>query len=192
MRSRHTVWKRYWHVCATALRPATQAEGETGQTFDGFMFPLTAPEVQKYRDGEAFTSWTYNQIPSGAISVACRSPCDPVSREDSDKRHFPGLPGIGMAPRSCSHRMGDRQAEARTDRSSFRIGRHLCRHAHLRAIDPADGPLITARRHLRGRLEYFGGQGGIRTHGTLSRTHAFQACALNHSATCPFRPKPLE
>ncbi len=25
----------------------------------------------------------------------------------------------------------------------------------------------------------------IRTHGTLSRTHAFQACALNHSATCP-------
>ena len=31
-----------------------------------------------------------------------------------------------------------------------------------------------------------GGEGGIRTHGTLSRTHAFQACALNHSATCPF------
>ena len=30
-----------------------------------------------------------------------------------------------------------------------------------------------------------GGQGGIRTLGTLSRTHAFQACALNHSATCP-------
>ena len=30
-----------------------------------------------------------------------------------------------------------------------------------------------------------GGEGGIRTHGTLSRTHAFQACALNHSATSP-------
>ena len=30
-----------------------------------------------------------------------------------------------------------------------------------------------------------GGQGGIRTRGTLSRTHTFQACALNHSATCP-------
>ncbi len=30
-----------------------------------------------------------------------------------------------------------------------------------------------------------GGQRGIRTLGTLSRTHAFQACALNHSATCP-------
>src|SRR5215204_528655 len=29
------------------------------------------------------------------------------------------------------------------------------------------------------------GRGGIRTHGTLSRTHTFQACALNHSATRP-------
>ena len=32
-----------------------------------------------------------------------------------------------------------------------------------------------------------GGEGGIRTLGTLSRTHAFQACALNHSATSPLR-----
>lgn len=31
-----------------------------------------------------------------------------------------------------------------------------------------------------------GGQRGIRTLGTLSRTHAFQACAIDHSATCPF------
>jgi hypothetical protein len=30
-----------------------------------------------------------------------------------------------------------------------------------------------------------GGQGGIRTRGTLSRTHTFQACAFNRSATCP-------
>src|SRR5258708_21766395 len=29
------------------------------------------------------------------------------------------------------------------------------------------------------------GRGGIRTHGTLSRTHTFHACALNHSATRP-------
>src|ERR1043165_3556143 len=33
-----------------------------------------------------------------------------------------------------------------------------------------------------------GGEGGIRTHGTLSRTHAFQACALSHSATSPVGP----
>ena len=31
-----------------------------------------------------------------------------------------------------------------------------------------------------------GGGSGIRTHGTVSRTHAFQACALSHSAISPF------
>ena len=30
-----------------------------------------------------------------------------------------------------------------------------------------------------------GGESGIRTRGTVSRTHAFQACALNHSAISP-------
>src|SRR3954454_23626726 len=34
-----------------------------------------------------------------------------------------------------------------------------------------------------GRLS--GGESGIRTHGTVSRTHAFQACALSHSAISP-------
>jgi hypothetical protein len=33
-----------------------------------------------------------------------------------------------------------------------------------------------------------GGGGGIRTHVTVSRKHAFQACALSHSATPPYRP----
>ena len=32
----------------------------------------------------------------------------------------------------------------------------------------------------------YGGQGGIRTHETVSRPHAFQACAFSHSATCPY------
>src|SRR5205814_5499390 len=32
-----------------------------------------------------------------------------------------------------------------------------------------------------------GGQGGIRTHETVSRPHAFQACAFSHSATCPHK-----
>ncbi len=32
-----------------------------------------------------------------------------------------------------------------------------------------------------------GGESGIRTHGTLARTHAFQACALSHSAISPAR-----
>ena len=33
-----------------------------------------------------------------------------------------------------------------------------------------------------------GGESGIRTHGTVSRTHAFQACALSHSAISPDAP----
>ncbi len=34
-----------------------------------------------------------------------------------------------------------------------------------------------------------GGQRGIRTLGRLSPTHAFQACAIDHSATCPFHER---
>src|SRR3569623_3453978 len=37
-------------------------------------------------------------------------------------------------------------------------------------------------------LWWDGGESGIRTHGTVSRTHAFQACALSHSAISPERP----
>ena len=32
---------------------------------------------------------------------------------------------------------------------------------------------------------YSGGEGGIRTHGTVARTTAFKAAAFNHSATSP-------
>jgi hypothetical protein len=32
-----------------------------------------------------------------------------------------------------------------------------------------------------------GGRSGIRTHDTVTRIHAFQACAFNHSATRPRR-----
>ncbi len=31
----------------------------------------------------------------------------------------------------------------------------------------------------------FGGQGGIRTHGAVSRTPVFKTGAINHSTTCP-------
>ena len=42
-----------------------------------------------------------------------------------------------------------------------------------------------AREHLRTDV---GGGSGIRTHVTVSRKHAFQACAFSHSATPPDRP----
>src|SRR6266567_1252542 len=34
---------------------------------------------------------------------------------------------------------------------------------------------------------HYGGQGGIRTPGTVTRTPHFECCAFNHSATCPSR-----
>ncbi len=37
-----------------------------------------------------------------------------------------------------------------------------------------------------------GGQGGIRTLGTVSRTHAFQASPFDHSGTCPWRAETRE
>src|SRR5690606_2587575 len=40
---------------------------------------------------------------------------------------------------------------------------------------------------LKGR----GGQGGIRTLETVPRLHTFQACAFDHSATCPRRSNSL-
>ncbi len=32
-----------------------------------------------------------------------------------------------------------------------------------------------------------GGESGIRTHGRVSPTHAFQACSFNHSDISPFK-----
>ena len=39
---------------------------------------------------------------------------------------------------------------------------------------------------LRWSYWLIGGEGGIRTHGRVSPTHAFQACSLSHSDTSPF------
>ena len=34
---------------------------------------------------------------------------------------------------------------------------------------------------------FYGGEGGIRTHGPIAGTHAFQACRFDHSRTSPRR-----
>ena len=43
---------------------------------------------------------------------------------------------------------------------------------------------LGAREAEDRNLDY-GGEGGIRTHGTVSRTLAFEASTLNHSVTSP-------
>ena len=45
--------------------------------------------------------------------------------------------------------------------------------------------LLDANRARR-ELSENGGEKGIRTLGTISRTHAFQACSFNHSDISPF------
>src|SRR3569832_345403 len=51
----------------------------------------------------------------------------------------------------------------------------------------ADRPIgqTRGRLHFRRRALGIGGRGGIRTHGTVSRTPVFKTGALNHSATLP-------
>src|SRR6185295_5142839 len=46
-------------------------------------------------------------------------------------------------------------------------------------------PHSTALAPLRLSSRSIGGEGGIRTHGRVSPTHAFQACSLSHSDTSP-------
>ena len=48
--------------------------------------------------------------------------------------------------------------------------------------DQVDGPAVTRTPEFKVKC---GGEGGIRTLGTVSHTHAFQACSLSHSDTSP-------
>jgi hypothetical protein len=45
--------------------------------------------------------------------------------------------------------------------------------------------------HVPHRSTANGGEGGIRTRGTVTRTHAFQACSFGHSDTSPRGPRPI-
>ena len=45
---------------------------------------------------------------------------------------------------------------------------------------------------VRGTKLEIGGESGIRTHGRVSPTHAFQACSFNHSDISPFRINHLQ
>jgi hypothetical protein len=57
----------------------------------------------------------------------------------------------------------------------------------IQALRAAHAILSTARLLRAGAQmrDLVGGASGIRTHVTVSRKHAFQACAFNHSATAP-------
>ena len=69
---------------------------------------------------------------------------------------------------------------------------HLAKNKFLRdfaVLAEPQGSNLSFRQNKTsyplGRLSYSGGEMGIRTPGTVARTHAFQACSLNHSDTSP-------
>src|SRR5690606_19891876 len=53
---------------------------------------------------------------------------------------------------------------------------------------PVVTQLVLSKSRIRPEAVQTGGERGIRTLDTVSRIHAFQACAFNHSATSPRRP----
>src|SRR5438067_13336194 len=53
----------------------------------------------------------------------------------------------------------------------------------LRAFEPVGETRASVTS--RGTSDKSGGESGIRTHDTVSRIHAFQACAFSHSAISP-------
>ncbi len=76
------------------------------------------------------------------------------------------------------------QVIARRAVSSWRREWDSCQVAASRR---AARRLKSARTARTERSEWTGGESGIRTHGTVSRTHAFQACSIDHSDISPFR-----
>ncbi len=60
-------------------------------------------------------------------------------------------------------------------------------HAPIGGGASSGSPCATvSERHITCHARHrSGGRSGIRTHGTLARTHAFQACALSRSAILP-------
>lgn len=57
--------------------------------------------------------------------------------------------------------------------------------ASRRQTSNAQNPMNTQKNAQPVGNQQDGGQGGIRTLGDVSATHAFQACSFDHSDTCP-------
>jgi hypothetical protein len=68
---------------------------------------------------------------------------------------------------------------------SFAVRRYLT-HSHMLRFRRFGRLTYKSQKCEREQSSRGGGQRGIRTLGRLSPTHAFQACAIDHSATCPF------
>ncbi len=84
-----------------------------------------------------------------------------------------------------------RLSEAKGDRSSRAKSADFARPG-FRLFDRCFAGRGMRKEQKNGQVSLIvkinGGEGGIRTHGTLSRTAVFKTAALNHSATSPMQP----
>jgi hypothetical protein len=85
------------------------------------------------------------------------------------------------------HRGGSSSASERCAGSALPASTRSASPGRSASDAPTQRTNEESRRGLTPRRDFHlsDGSGEIRTHGTLSRTHTFQACALNHSATDP-------
>ena len=116
--------------------------------------------------------------------------------------------GSTVMPQATASHSLHPSTSAPADRGAARVAppaqppRDRTRPTHTPPTHPPARLLTRPLRHLRegpetpvdcrpgGRRD--GGEGGIRTRGTVTRTHAFQACSFGHSDTSPHGPwKPL-
>ena len=73
------------------------------------------------------------------------------------------------------------------DRSQYEPGRQAGVETAFAAApvvdDMVNGSREIAKKSIKSTT--YGGESGIRTHETVTRPHAFQACAFSHSAISP-------
>ena len=121
----------------------------------------------------------------------CGSAVMPLSTASHSLHPAPSAPGhrrtARVAPTTRPPRDRTRPARAPPTQPPSRLLTRPLRLEARRACNKAAQVPVKRACTNRG-----GGEGGIRTRGTVARTHAFQACSFGHSDTSPHGPwKPL-
>ena len=142
-----------------------------------------------------------NVRPSGACG-----PCGAGGRESP--AHAASASGSGNHASSCDAGCSAGMSSSRSFLPRVRVGGAMAERVGFEPTDRLHGqrfsrpphsttlaPLLVRRPSgvLRLLLPRNGGEGGIRTHGRVAPTHAFQACTFDHSVTSPYKfDRPLD
>jgi hypothetical protein len=137
---------------------------------------LTAPlSGASARDMPSFGRRTACSADADALAGAETATSFANSRSVSPPRTMNTPSGIRNRP---THGKSQTRGAERGRQSSARSGGFRRTGSRIRTARISERTLIC-------RFLEIGGESGIRTHGRVSPTHAFQACAFNHSAISP-------